>query len=125
MGLFPIIMNIIQFWIVDTMIKGAAATGPVSLEHDDEADVEREPIFAVTGSDDEEELKPARPRPRPRPAVLVEATGAIGRSGELELCVSELDAASGVRAGASFDFAFVVTGAEPARVLLVPTLFCV
>ncbi|KAH8830315.1 vacuolar membrane protein-domain-containing protein [Flagelloscypha sp. PMI_526] len=47
LGIFPIIMNMIQFWIIDSIVKASGAQG-VSLDHEatdplDHAD--REPLF--------------------------------------------------------------------------------
>lgn len=57
MGLFPIIMNVVQFWLIDSIVK--AHTPPVALTdsssrlgaHDDD----QEPLFQGDGSDEEDE----------------------------------------------------------------------
>lgn len=51
MGLFPIMMNIVQFWLIDSIVK-ASAVIPVALGEGTEAD--REPLFGVP-SDDEDD----------------------------------------------------------------------
>jgi len=57
MGLFPIIMNVLQFWLIDSIVK--AHTPPLSLTDDssrfgaDEGD--REQLFQADGSDEEDE----------------------------------------------------------------------
>jgi hypothetical protein len=51
MGLFPIMMNILQFWLIDSIVK-ASAVIPVALGEGTEAD--REPLFGVP-SDDEDD----------------------------------------------------------------------
>lgn len=68
MGIFPIGMNILQFWIVDTILKASAGAGPVALDSPFADDLEREPIFAVAASDDEDDdsKPPKRPVSRPR-----------------------------------------------------------
>lgn len=59
MGLFPIIMNILQFWLIDSIVK-AAAESPVTLESDsqqnlyDDNDV-RAPLFNVPSDDEDED----------------------------------------------------------------------
>ncbi|KAF9782191.1 vacuolar membrane protein [Thelephora terrestris] len=59
MGLFPIIMNVVQFWLIDSIVK--AHTPPLTLDDVDEpsrhgpGDGDREPLFQAGGSDDEEE----------------------------------------------------------------------
>ena len=55
MGLFPIFMNIIQFWVIDSIIKvgGVGGLGP-PLEEPDESD--HEPLFnSIDGPDSDEE----------------------------------------------------------------------
>jgi len=51
MGLFPIMMNILQFWLIDSIVK-ASTVIPVALGEGTEAD--REPLFGVP-SDDEDD----------------------------------------------------------------------
>ena len=56
MGLFPIIMNILQFWLIDSIVKAHAP--PLTL--DDDAPrlsvhgSDREPLFEADGSDEDE-----------------------------------------------------------------------
>jgi len=56
MGLFPIIMNILQFWLIDSIVK-ASQDSSVSLQSDPSRhsyeDGQREPLFGVP-SDDED-----------------------------------------------------------------------
>ncbi|KIJ69796.1 hypothetical protein HYDPIDRAFT_77379 [Hydnomerulius pinastri MD-312] len=54
MGIFPIIMNVLQFWLVDSIVK--ASTNPVTLltgspRNSDSQD--REPLFVSTEDDDD------------------------------------------------------------------------
>ncbi|EEB89017.1 hypothetical protein MPER_12939 [Moniliophthora perniciosa FA553] len=61
MGIFPIIMNVLQFWIIDSIVK--ASDAPVYLDADsshDNGHAEREPLFGVP-SDDEDDDTPRRP----------------------------------------------------------------
>ncbi|KAN0140526.1 vacuolar membrane domain containing protein [Lactarius tabidus] len=55
MGLFPIFMNIIQFWVIDSIIKvgGVGGLSTPSEEPDEAAD--HEPLFNDHDSDEEEE----------------------------------------------------------------------
>ncbi|KAI3616689.1 vacuolar membrane protein [Moniliophthora roreri] len=59
MGIFPIIMNVVQFWIIDSIVK--ASDAPVYLDADSPHDhADREPLFGVP-SDDEDDDAPRRP----------------------------------------------------------------
>ncbi|KAH9022367.1 vacuolar membrane protein-domain-containing protein [Lactarius deliciosus] len=55
MGLFPIFMNIIQFWVIDSIIKvgGIGGLGTPPDEPDEEAD--HEPLFHGIGDPDDDE----------------------------------------------------------------------
>lgn len=57
MGLFPIIMNVVQFWLIDSIVK--AHDPPLSLDDDlsgrGSSDGTREPLFQADGSDEEDE----------------------------------------------------------------------
>ena len=57
MGLFPIIMNVLQFWLIDSIVKAHAP--PLALTDDssqlDTQDGDREPLFPADGSDGEDE----------------------------------------------------------------------
>ncbi|KAG6850644.1 hypothetical protein H0H93_010837 [Arthromyces matolae] len=85
MGIFPIIMNVLQFWLIDSIVK--ASTKSVALEDNESHDgrPDREPLFNAT-SDDEDvdyrhndiERAPTRPRPHlPTPNLHVESTDSI------------------------------------------------
>ena len=58
MGLFPIIMNVLQFWLIDSIVKAHAP--PLALDDDssrlDACDGDREPLFQADGSDGEDEM---------------------------------------------------------------------
>ncbi|KAG7097360.1 hypothetical protein E1B28_004711 [Marasmius oreades] len=64
MGIFPIIMNILQFWIIDSIVK--ASDAPVALAGDsptaqDHAD--REPLFGMPSDDEDEDDHVTQRRP--------------------------------------------------------------
>jgi hypothetical protein len=77
MGVFPIIMNILQFWLIDSIVK-ASASEPVALdvESGDGYDEDREPLFrapedsendgAVARHDIENPSPPRRSRSKSR-----------------------------------------------------------
>ena len=56
MGLFPIIMNVLQFWLIDSIVK--AHDPPLALTDDTSRlgvhDGDREPLFQADGSDEDE-----------------------------------------------------------------------
>lgn len=56
MGIFPIIMNVVQFWLVDSIVKASAAAmaaqGIVPTHQD------RDPLFSAPGVDDNEQPSP-------------------------------------------------------------------
>ncbi|KAJ7228262.1 vacuolar membrane protein-domain-containing protein [Mycena pura] len=49
MGVFPIIMNIIQFWLIDSIVKASG----VALDLDTPDPLDREPLFGAPDDDDE------------------------------------------------------------------------
>jgi hypothetical protein len=58
MGLFPIIMNVLQFWLIDSIVK-ASAVSSVSLDSEapdafDHRD--REPLFGVPSDDEDDDM---------------------------------------------------------------------
>jgi len=54
MGLFPIIMNILQFWLIDSIVK--AHTPPLALTDDSSRlSGDREQLFQADDSDEEDE----------------------------------------------------------------------
>ena len=55
MGLFPIIMNVLQFWLIDSIVK--AHTPPLTLTDDTSGNgsSDREPLFQAEDSDEEDE----------------------------------------------------------------------
>ena len=66
MGLFPIIMNILQFWLIDTIVKAAPESTLVldsDSAHPSLDDGVREPLFH-SPSDDEDDDEDTGPAPR-------------------------------------------------------------
>lgn len=60
MGLFPIFMNIIQFWVIDSIIKvggvGGLSTSPEEEPDDDDDEADHEPLIDDhEGSDEDDE----------------------------------------------------------------------
>ncbi|KAG6887115.1 hypothetical protein C0995_001360 [Termitomyces sp. Mi166 len=73
MGIFPIIMNVLQFWLIDSIVK--ASTKTLALDDDDRDDTphDREPLFNAPDVDDDDDnnyrqhdIEHARLRPRSR-----------------------------------------------------------
>ena len=61
MGIFPIIMNVLQFWLIDSIVK---ASGNSSVELDDNSPElyvpqDREPLFRVPEDEDEDDYRPS------------------------------------------------------------------
>lgn len=56
MGLFPIIMNVLQFWLIDSIVKASDASS-VALDSNtpDAFDADREPLFAAPPDDDDDD----------------------------------------------------------------------
>jgi hypothetical protein len=61
MGIFPIIMNIVQFWLIDSIVK---ASNSVSLDTDspnaDDGE-QHEPLFTVPSDDEDEDEEGSKP----------------------------------------------------------------
>lgn len=59
MGLFPICMNILQFWLIDSIVKATSQEADLSTSRDQSAD--NEPLFRADHTeDDEEDAEPSR-----------------------------------------------------------------
>lgn len=74
MGLFPITMNILQFWLIDSIVK-ATHQPPVLVVDEREEAADREPLFRASedDSDDDDEtrrrdIEASRPRPSRTPS---------------------------------------------------------
>lgn len=61
MGLFPIVMNILQFWLIDSIVKASAVSLSLDSETPDAFDAAREPLFGVPSDDDEDDDSATRP----------------------------------------------------------------
>jgi len=61
MGLFPIIMNILQFWLIDSIVKASEQPGSLALP-DSRTSQDREPLFQASDSDDEDDSTIGRPK---------------------------------------------------------------
>ncbi|KAF4619221.1 hypothetical protein D9613_004975 [Agrocybe pediades] len=58
MGIFPIIMNVLQFWLIDTIVKAAVPQNePPDLEQGGYQD--REPLFQAPDDDDHSDTAPS------------------------------------------------------------------
>jgi hypothetical protein len=58
MGLFPIFMNCLQFWLIDSIVKASAPPSPVSLSPDtprDSDERDREPLFRASYDDEDDD----------------------------------------------------------------------
>ncbi|KNZ76027.1 Transmembrane protein 110 [Termitomyces sp. J132] len=75
MGIFPIVMNVLQFWLIDSIVK--ASTKTLALEDGiDATPHDREPLFNASNDDDDgddnyrhHDIEHARPRPRSRSPI--------------------------------------------------------
>jgi len=54
MGFFPIVMNVIQFWIIDSIVKAAVASAPLDAPAA-EAEEEEAPFLSEETEDEEPE----------------------------------------------------------------------
>jgi hypothetical protein len=54
MGLFPIFMNVVQFWLIDSIVK-ASGNGEIALNQPDSSD--REPLFNSSDDDDVDDAR--------------------------------------------------------------------
>ena len=53
MGLFPISMNILQFWLIDSIVKASASAMAAEPTHQD-----RDPLLSAPAMDDNEQPSP-------------------------------------------------------------------
>jgi hypothetical protein len=69
MGIFPIMMNVVQFWLIDSIVKASGTVAlPIESARNSLSDPDHEPLFVAPSDDDEDEG--ARPRydiENPRP----------------------------------------------------------
>jgi hypothetical protein len=67
MGIFPIIMNVLQFWLIDSIVKASNPTS-VALESDTPGLYpDREPLFVASDDDDDDTDYRRRDIENPRP----------------------------------------------------------
>ncbi|EJD01553.1 uncharacterized protein FOMMEDRAFT_89208 [Fomitiporia mediterranea MF3/22] len=55
MGLFPIAMNILQFWLIDSIVKATTQDNDLNPTSSPRQSADREPLFSATASDDDDE----------------------------------------------------------------------
>lgn len=56
MGIFPIIMNIIQFWTIDSIVKASTAT--MSTQDIESTNHDHQPLFMAPAEDDDDQSPP-------------------------------------------------------------------
>ncbi|KAJ8462124.1 hypothetical protein ONZ45_g18049 [Pleurotus djamor] len=54
MGLFPICMNILQFWLIDSIVKASNPSTSLELPPDSRGSLDREPLFRSDSDDDDD-----------------------------------------------------------------------
>ncbi|KAK7696291.1 hypothetical protein QCA50_000945 [Cerrena zonata] len=70
MGLFPIMMNIVQFWLIDSIVKASAQNASVALPTDSpRSSGEEEPLFQAHSDDEDGDLVPSRPHDIENPPI--------------------------------------------------------
>lgn len=79
MGLFPIIMNVLQFWLIDSIVKANAPPVALSDDPSGHGSGDREPLFQAEGSDEEDDTADESESTPPKydaenPELLVGAT---------------------------------------------------
>jgi hypothetical protein len=112
MGLFPIAMNILQFWLIDSIVK-ATQQPAVALDSEEGHDSDvREPLFRASEDDDDDDdagerprdIESARPRPPSRTPSKTSGTGDEHKSTATITPGASTSSTPGTssRAGASF-----------------------
>lgn len=82
MGVFPIIMNILQFWLIDSIVK-ASTEEPLSLDSDAHDNLDREPLFGAPSDDEDEDVGTQRhdiENPKPHPPHTIARSHSPGKS---------------------------------------------
>ena len=70
MGLFPIMMNVVQFWLIDSIVKASAQNSSLALPTDSpRSSREEEPLFQAHSDDEDEDLLPSRPHDIENPPI--------------------------------------------------------
>ncbi|OSD04505.1 hypothetical protein PYCCODRAFT_1386616 [Trametes coccinea BRFM310] len=87
MGLFPILMNVVQFWLIDSIVKGSGNYAPLSLVADSprgSMDPDSEPLFrgSEDDSDDDDGVRPRHDIENPRPVSRSRSRDVNRLSGE-------------------------------------------
>jgi STIMATE family len=68
MGIFPIIMNVLQFWLIDSIVKASVAVAlPVDSRRSSLDDPERETLFVASDDEDDSGVRPRYDIENPRP----------------------------------------------------------
>ncbi|PPR02651.1 hypothetical protein CVT24_002134 [Panaeolus cyanescens] len=57
MGIFPIIMNVVQFWLIDSIVKASSTIVPLAVDVESHRGPDEEPLFNAP-SDDEDNNDP-------------------------------------------------------------------
>ena len=66
MGIFPIMMNVIQFWLIDSIVKASDGDwnhSRVDANTLNSSDADREPLFHAPNDDDDDDDDAPRVRP--------------------------------------------------------------
>lgn len=70
MGLFPIMMNIIQFWLIDSIVKAGGQNSSLSLPDDSpRSSHEEEPLFQAHSDAEDDDPLPSRPHDIENPVI--------------------------------------------------------
>lgn len=65
MGIFPIMMNVVQFWLIDSIVKASNTIAPLALDVESRSGPDEEPLFNAP-SDDEDNYDSRAPRVQSR-----------------------------------------------------------
>ncbi|KAG6832358.1 hypothetical protein H0H87_001823 [Tephrocybe sp. NHM501043] len=57
MGIFPIIMNVLQFWLIDSIVKASTKSVALDDNSSDPTIHDREPLFRASSEDDDDEYR--------------------------------------------------------------------
>jgi hypothetical protein len=55
MGVFPIIMNILQFWLIDSIVKAKIFAPALTLDPEEGLSADRQPLFRGSSDDEDDE----------------------------------------------------------------------
>jgi hypothetical protein len=100
MGLFPIMMNVLQFWLIDSIVKASAAVALPPDSRRNSTDEANEPLFAAPDGDDDSGDRPPydieNPRPSSRSSSRIHPHDSTKPSSEAEENKSSASNISGV-----------------------------